>query len=220
MRTIQETIINRMLEQNYIDSAEQMKTVDDWHYEMFGDIKLWLKHEREMAAMFDAALENEGYNIRTTVKLTPKDDNWFCIDLSEHENPPYYMLVAFDTHYNDYDKDLLISRTKDDFYRLIIDRILSFNQSADARLELIRELIEEDQVEDIFSANYMIEELRPQQLLHDGYVAIEDPFALEEEVPYIDVPDFDEEEDPDEARDEFMEELSAEGQNLYYLSVK
>ena len=220
MKTIQETIINLLLEQNYIDSAEQIKAVDDWHYEMLGELRLWLKHEREMAAMFDAALEKEGYNIRTTVKLAPKDDNWFCIDLSEHENPPYFMLVSFDTHYDDYDKDIMVSRTKDDFYRIIIDRILSLEQSAEARVGRIRELLEEDQVEDIFSTNYTIEELRPLQLLHDGYVAIEDPFALEEDVPYIDLPDFDEEDDPQEAHDEFMENLEAEGKNLYCLNVK
>lgn len=217
MKTIQETIINMLLERNYIDSAGQIKAIDDWHYEMSGELKLWLKHEREMAVMFDAALENEGYNIRTTVKLVPKDDKWFCIDLSEHENLPYYMLVVFDTHYNDYDKDITVSRTKDNFYRIIIDRILSLEQSNGARVERIRELLEDDRAEDVFSTNYMIDEIRPNQLLHEGYVAIEDPFFLEDEIPYIDVPDFDEEEDPQEAREEFMDELYDEGKKLYHL---
>ena len=220
MKTIPETILNLLLEQNYIDSSEQFKAIDDWHYEMFGDLKLWLKHERQMATMFDEALEKEGYNIRTTVKLAPKDDDWFCIDLSEHEFPPYYLQVTYNSHYESFDEDILVTRDKKDFYLPIIQEFLTTITDLNVLLEMIRQLIEHDYVETgVLSSDYDIIEIHPKHLLHDGFIAAELPF-YGDEVQYIDLPDLDDADDPDEVREEFLEELLYnEGKYLFYLDV-
>jgi hypothetical protein len=220
MKTIPETILNLLLEQNYIESAEQFKIIDDWHYEMFGDLKLWLKHEHQMATMFDEALEKEGYNIRTTVKLAPKDDDWFCIDLSEHEFPPYYLQVTYNRHYESFDEDILVTRDKKDFYLPIIQELLTTITDLNVLLEMIRQLIEDDYVETgVLSSDYDIIEIHPKHLLHDGFIAAELPF-YGDEVQYIDLPDLEDADDPEEVREEFLEELIYnEGKYLFYLDV-
>jgi hypothetical protein len=68
-----------------------------------------------------------------------------------------------------------------------------------------------------------VQEFRPRLLLRDGDIVAEnivDVFTYDRLIEYIDLPDFDEEEDPQEAHDEFMENLEAEGKNLYCLNVK
>ena len=215
MKTIPQTIMDLLIKQEYIDSAEQFKVIDDWHYEMFGDLKLWLRHERHMADLFDGALEEEGYNLHTTVRLTPKDDEWFCIDLSKHENPPYYLLLTYDRHYDSYDKDILVTRDKKEAYLPVVNTILSLD--TDSWLDWMHALLEDEFVEDLCNNDYSILEIHPMHLLHNGYIVTE--YLSFEEVQYIDLPDFDEAEDPEEAREEFFQDLYDEDKYLFYLHV-
>ena len=66
-------------------------------------------------------------------------------------------------------------------------------------------------------------EFRPRLLLRDGNIVAEnlyDVFKYHEPIEYVELPDFDEEEDPQEAHDEFMEKLYLEGKSVYCLSIQ
>lgn len=211
--TIQETIINLMLEQDYIDSAEQMKAIDDWHYLVQGEMRLWLKKEDFLAAKFNEALETAGYNIAVSVQLNAKDDDSFIIDLSQHESKPYYGLVLYNTHYNSYDSNVQISRNSEAFYAQVIQGILDETSDLEERMDRIRDLLEFNSAT-VFDIDYTIVTLRPEHLLKDHTIMATEGFLKSDDMQIINRDDYTDD-DWEIAVDNFYDE----GLNLFYLSL-
>ena len=56
MKTIQKVIVESMVERGFIDSSRQMKAIDEWHYKVKGEMRLWNKKEGFLADIFNNAL--------------------------------------------------------------------------------------------------------------------------------------------------------------------
>ena len=81
-QSIHETIILCLVDNNLVDTAE-VHAIDDWHYQIAGEMRLWHKKENFLADKFNPALEKAGWNIMSVeVKLKPIDDESFIIDIT------------------------------------------------------------------------------------------------------------------------------------------
>jgi hypothetical protein len=185
-------------------------------------MRLWEKKENLLSPKINEALRQAGWNVTVTVQLVVNGDASFIIDITKHSLGTYYALVQYDSHMEAFERDVLISRNPDELYLTIIRRIFQNEDDADARIEAIQSLLESGHCE-ACDDDYILE-FRPQLLLQSGDILADNnlygAFAFRETIEYIDLPDFDEEEDPQEAHDEFMENLEAEGKNLYCLSIQ
>jgi hypothetical protein len=221
-RSFREAVIRCLEDNGYVESHDKVVAVDDWHYQVTGEMRLWEKKENLLSPKINEALRQAGWNVTVTVQLVVNGDASFIIDITKHSLGTYYALVQYDSHMEAFERDVLISRNPDELYLTIIRRIFQNEDDADARIEAIQSLLESGHCE-ACDDDYILE-FRPQLLLQSGDILADNnlygAFAFRETIEYIDLPDFDEEEDPQEAHDEFMENLEAEGKNLYCLNVK
>lgn len=218
-RSFREAIIHCMEDNGYVESHDKVVAVDDWHYQVTGEMRLWEKKENLLSQKIDKALKQAGWNVMVTVQLIPKDDTSFIIDITNHSFGAYYAFLQYDSDFG-FERDVQVSRDPDEFYLQVIRNIFLNVENVDARIEDIESLLKSGFCE---SDDEWVQEFRPRLLLRDGDIVAESiggVFTYDRLIEYIDLPDFDEEEDPQEAHDEFMENLEAEEKNLYYLNVK
>lgn len=221
-RSFREAVIRCLEDNGYVESHDKVVAVDDWHYQVTGEMRLWEKKENLLSQKINEALRQAGWNVTVTVQLVVNGDASFIIDITKHSFGTYYALVQYDSHMEEFERDVLISRNPDELYLTIIRRIFQNKDDADTRIEAIQSLLESGHCE-ACDDDYILE-FRPQLLLQSGDILADnnlyDAFAFPEAIEYIDLPDFDEEEDPQEAHDEFMEKLYLEGKSVYCLSIQ
>lgn len=167
MKTIQKVIVESMVERGFIDSARQMKAIDEWHYKVKGEMRLWNKKEGFLADIFNKALAKAGYTIAVNVKFIPKDEESFIIDLSDRTVEPYYLLICYDGHYHSVDDPVLFSHTIDDLYLTLIGLIFQMTSDTESRLDAISAMMESncyDNGED----RYVILSVRPENGITEG----------------------------------------------------
>jgi hypothetical protein len=218
-RSLREAIIRCMVDNGYVESSDKVIAVDDWHYQVTGEMRLWEKKEDLLSKKIDEALKQAGWNVTVNVQLAAKDDASFIIDITNHSFGAYYAFLQYDSDFG-FERDVQVSRDPDEFYLQVIRNIFLNVENVDARIEEIESLLKSGFCE---ADDDCVQEFRPRLLLRDGDIVAEnivDVFTYDRLIEYIDLPDFDEEEDPQEAHDEFMENLEAEGKNLYCLNVK
>lgn len=212
-----EAIIGCMVDNDFIDSANQMQAIDDWHYLVAGEMRLWKNKEDFLANKLNTALEETGWNVVVKVQFATNDDASFIVDLSEHGFQPYYMLVYYNGHYKYFEQNVDVTRDKDKQYLQLIPVIFNLTSDGEERIERITNLFDEDFLRDDWSGDeYTIVDLRPQLLLKDGVIATN----LCDELSYIEFPNSNDYEDEDEyveARDEFESNLQDEGLYIYSL---
>lgn len=143
MKTIQKVIVGSMIDSGFIDSARQMKAIDEWHYQVKGEMRLWNKKEAFLADIFNSALEKAGYNVVVNVKFVHKDGESFIIDLSDRTAKPYYLLICYDDHCHCINDPVQFSRITDDLYLSVIGYIFQKTSDTESRIEAIREIIED-----------------------------------------------------------------------------
>ena len=220
-RSFREAIIHCMEDNGYVESRDKVVAVDDWHYQVTGEMRLWNKKEDLLSKKINEALNQAGWNVTVNVQLAANDDASFIIDITKHSFGTYYAFLQYDSDFG-FDRDVQVSRNPDEFYLQVIRRIFQNEDDADARIEDIQSLLESGHCE-ACDDDYILE-FRPQLLLQSGDILADnnlyDAFAFRETIEYIDLPDFDEEEDPQEAHDEFYENLYNEDKKVYSLNVK
>lgn len=143
MKTVQKVIVGSMLDRGFIDSARQMKAIDEWHYQVKGEMRLWNKKEEFLADIFNSALEKAGYNVAVNVTFVPKDEESFLIDLSDRTAKPYYLLICYDGHYHCINDPVQYSRIVDDLYLSMIEYIFRETPDTESRIEAIRAMMED-----------------------------------------------------------------------------
>ena len=219
-RSFREAIIHCMEDNGYVESHDKVVAVDDWHYQVTGEMRLWEKKENLISQKINEALRQAGWNVTVEVQLVANDDASFIIDITNHTFGTYYAFIQYDSHFG-YERDVQISRNPDEFYLQVIRNIFLNVEDRDARIEDIESLLENGYCEACHDE--YVQEFRPRLLLRNGNIVAEnldDTFTFYRLIEYIELPDFDEEEDPQEAHDKFMENLEAEGKNLYCLSIQ
>lgn len=219
-----EAIIGCMVDNGYIESADDMTAIDDWHFQVEGEISLWKKKESFLADKLNEALKDAGWNVLVAVKFESKDDESFIIDLSDHSFPPYFLMLCYDDHYQTYDNNVDATRDKDEFYLRLIYSILKATKDTDERIEQISNLLEgEDMITDEKTGDeYSIVEIHPQLLLRDGIIAGDYGLFDSVELVYPEFPDRDNYQDEDEyeeALQDFKDGLDSEGLYTYSLSI-
>ena len=216
-----ETIIKCVVDNGYVDSADKVNPIDDWHYQLMAKVGFWEKNAVLISRSINDALEQAGWNMTVEVRVSAKDDASFIIDITKHWFGSYYALVQYDSNFGEFERDVQVSRKPDELYLQVIRKIFMYEDDRAARVEDFKSLLEDGHCE-ACDDDYVME-FRPRLLLRDGNIVAEnlyDVFKYHEPIEYVELPDFDEEEDPQEAHDEFMENLEAEGKNLYCLNVK
>ena len=216
-----ETIIKCVVDNGYVDSADKVNPIDDWHYQLMAKVGFWEKNAVLISRSINDALEQAGWNMTVEVRVSAKDDASFIIDITKHSFGAYYALVQYDSNFGEFERDVQVSRKPDELYLQVIRKIFMYEDDRAARVEDFKSLLEDGHCE-ACDDDYVME-FRPRLLLRDGNIVAEnlyDVFKYHEPIEYVELPDFDEEEDPQEAHDEFMENLEAEGKNLYCLNVK
>lgn len=217
-RDLREAVVNSMVDNGYVDSCDKVVAIDDWHYQVTGEILLWDKKEDLIAKKINEALKKAGWNVAVSVQLKANDDASFVIDITNHTFGTYYALVQYDSHYSEFERDVPVSRNPDEFYLQIIRKIFLTEEEREARVEAIESLLASGRCygDDIIK-------FRPRLLLRDGYIVADnlyDVFAFHEDIKYIDMPGLEKAKDPDEARDEFMEDLYANWENVFHLNIE
>lgn len=167
MKTIQKVIVESMVERGFIDSARQMKAIDEWHYKVKGEMLLWNKKEGFFADIFNKALAKAGYTIEVNVKFVPKDEESFIIDLSDRTVEPYYLLICYDGHYHCVDDPVLFSHTIDDLYLSLIELIFQNTSDTESRIDEIRSMMESNYY-DSGEDRYVILSVRPENGITEG----------------------------------------------------
>lgn len=167
MKTIQKVIVESMVERGFIDSARQMKAIDEWHYKVKGEMRLWNKKEGFLADIFNNALAKAGYTIEVNVKFVPKDEESFIIDLSDRTVEPYYLLICYDGHYHSVDDPVLFSHTIDDLYLSLIGLIFQMTSDTESRLDAISAMMESN-CYDSGEDRYVILSVRPENGITEG----------------------------------------------------
>lgn len=219
-RGFREAIIACMIDNGYVESDNMITAIDDWHYQITGNMRLWEKKENLLSQKIDEALKQAGWNVAVNVQSAAKDDASFIIDISNHSFGTYYAFVQYDPDFGD-SRDVPVSRNPDEFYLTMIRNIFLNVEDRDTRIEDIESLLKSGYCEADHDNSVL--EFRPRLLLRDGDIVaenIDDVFTFDRIIEYLELPDFDEEEDPEEARREFMDKLYDEGKNIYYLHVK
>ncbi len=180
MKTIQKVIVGSMVERGFIDSARQMKAIDEWHYKVKGEMRLWNKKEGFLADIFNNALAKAGYTIVANVKFVPKDEESFIIDLSDRTVEPYYLLICYNGHYHSVDDPVLFSHTIDDFYLLLIGQIFQNTSDTESRIDEIRSMMESN-CYDSGEDRYVILPVRPENGITEGMCLVFDEEEMFEE---------------------------------------
>lgn len=181
MKTIQKVIVGSMVERGFIDSARQMKAIDEWHYKVKGEMRLWNKKEGFLAVIFNNALAKAGYTIAVNVKFVPKDEESFIIDLSDRTVEPYYLLICYNGHYHSVDDPVLFSHTIDDFYLSLIGQIFQNTSDTEIRIDEIRSMMESN-CYDSGEDRYVILSVRPGNGITEGmYLVINEEEMFEED---------------------------------------
>lgn len=219
-RSFREAIIQCMANNGYVEDRDKVVAVDDWHYQITGEMRLWEKKEKLLSDKINEALKQAGWNVTVEVQLVTNDDASFIIDITNHTFGAYYAFVQYDPDFGD-ERDVPVSRNPDEFYLTMIRNIFMNVENVDARIEDIESLLKSGHCEACY--NDYVQEFRPRLLLRDGDIVaenIDDVFTYDRLIEYIDLPDFDEEEDPEEARNEFYENLYNEDKKVYFLNMK
>lgn len=177
MKTVQKIIVGSMLERGFIDSARQMKAIDEWHYQVKGEMRLWNKKEGFLADIFNNALKKAGYTIVVNVKLVPKDEGAFIIDISDRTAKPYYLLICYDGHYHSVNDPVLFSHTPDELYLSLISLIFQKTSGVESRIDKIRSMMESNYY-DSGDDKCIILSVRPGKSITEGMCLVFD----EEEV--------------------------------------
>jgi len=219
-----EAIIGCMVDNDYIEKAEQMQVADDWHYRVESEMRLWKNKEQLLTDKINAALAEAGWNVIVKVQFAPKDDDSFIIDLSEHSFPPYYLWLVREGHWDDYNLEVEVSRDEDQFLLRLIEIVLHDTDDTEDRVERITDILEGDRYaqDSCCGDSYYIVDICPQLLLQPGTIKAEYGIMGSDELNYITMPDRDEYEDEDEydeAREEFEADLHDEGLSEYYLNI-
>ncbi len=220
-RGFREAIIACLIDNGYVDGDDKVEVLDDWHYQITGEMRLWSKKETLLSQKINEALMQAGWNVMVTVQLTANDEASFIIDITQHGFGTYYALVQYDSHMEEFERDVQVSRNPDEFYLQVIRNIFLNVEDRDARIEDIESLLESGFCEACHDE--YVQEFRPRLLLRNGNIVAEnldDTFTFYRLIEYIELPDFDEEEDPQEARNEFYENLYNEDKKVYFLNVK
>ena len=184
MKTIQKVIVESMVERGFVDSARQMKAIDEWHYKVKGEMRLWNKKEGFLADIFNNALAKAGYTIEVNVKFVPKDEESFIIDLSDRTVEPYYLLICYDGHYHSVDDPVLFSHTIDDLYLSLIGLIFQMTSDTESRLDAISAMMESNCC-DIGEDRYVILPVRPEKGITEGMCLVFDEEEMFEEDPTL-----------------------------------
>ena len=184
MKTIQKVIVGSMVVRGFIDSARQMKAIDEWHYQVKGEMRLWNKKEGFLADIFNNALTKAGYTIAVKVKFVPKDEESFIIDLSDRTLEPYYLLICYDGHYHSVDDPVLFSHSIDDFYLSLIGQIFLNTSDTESRIDEIRSMMENNYY-DSGEDRYVILAVRPENSITEGMCLVFDEEEVFEKDPTL-----------------------------------
>ncbi len=225
-----EAIIGCMADNGYIEKEEQMQAIDDWHYRVESDMRLWKNKEQLLTDKINAALKAAGWNVVVKVQFEPIDDASFIIDISEHRFPPYYLMYSTDPDFNRYGEDLEVSRDPDKFYLKAIEIIFEATKYSDIRAKWISRMLEEgyfdyyydedDEYLDL-DMNIRMARINPRLLLKEGTVEADDYIISEHnEISYITPPDSDDYEDEgefEEAYEEFFCNIANECHRVFFV---
>ena len=173
-----------MIERGFIDSARQMKAIDEWHYQVKGEMRLWNKKEGFLADIFNKALAKEGYTIAVNVKFVAKDEESFIIDLSDRMMEPYYLLICYDGHCHDVDDPVLFSHSIDDFYLSLIGQIFQNISDTESRIDEIMSMMENNYY-DSGEDRYVILAVRPENGITEGMCLVFDEEEVFEKDPTL-----------------------------------
>ncbi len=184
MKTVQKVIVGSMLERGFIDSARQMKAIDEWHYQVKGEMRLWNKKEGFLADIFNNALKKAGYTVAVNVKFVPKDEESFIIDLSDRTVEPYYLLICYDGHYHSVDDPVLFSHSIDDLYLSLIGLIFHKTSDTENRIDEIRSMMESNYY-DSGEDRYVILSVRPENGITEGMCLVFDEEEMFEKDPTL-----------------------------------
>lgn len=184
MKTVQKVIVGSMLERGFIDSARQMKAIDEWHYQVKGEMRLWNKKEGFLADIFNNALKKAGYTVAVNVKFVPKDEESFIIDLSDRTVEPYYLLICYNGHYHSVDDPVLFSHSIDDLYLSLIGLIFQMTSDTENRLDEIRSMMESNYY-DSGEDRYVILSVRPENGITEGMCLVFNEEEVFEEDPTL-----------------------------------
>ena len=184
MKTIHKVIVGSMVERGFIDSARQMKAIDEWHYKVKGEMRLWNKKEGFLADIFNNALAKAGYTIEVNVKFVPKDEESFIIDLSDCMVEPYYLLICYDGHCHDVVNPVLFSHTIDDLYLSLIGLIFQNTSDTESRIDEIRSMMESNYY-DSGEDRYVILSVRPENGITEGMCLVFDEKEMFEKDPTL-----------------------------------
>lgn len=184
MKTIQKVIVGSMVERGFIDSARQMKAIDEWHYTVKGEMRLWKKKEGFLADIFNNALKKAGYTIAVNVKFVAKDEESFIIDLSDRTVEPYYLLICYDGHCHSVDDPVLFSHSIDDLYLSLIGQIFQNTSDTESRIDEIRSMMESNYY-DSGEDRYVILSVRPENGITEGMCLVFDEKEMFEKDPTL-----------------------------------
>ena len=225
-----EAVIGCMADNGYIEKTEQMQAIDDWHYRVESEMRLWKNKENFLADKFNAALADAGWNVIVKVQFAPKDDDSFIIDLSEHNFPPYYLMYSTDSDFCRYGENLEVSRDSDKFYLKAIKIIFDATQYSDVRAKWISRMLEEgyftyyyDEDDDYsdLDMDICMAEIHPRLLLQEGTVEADD-YVIEDhnEISYISLPkreDYEDEDEYEEAHEDFCCNIDNECHRIFFI---
>ena len=225
-----EAVISSMADNGYIEKEEQMQAIDDWHYQITGEMRLWKNKEQLLTDKINAALAEAGWNVIVKVQFAPKDDDSFIIDLSEHSFPPYYLMYSTDPDFDRYGENLEVSRDPDKFYLKAIEIIFDATKYSDVRAKWISKMLEEgyftyyyDENDDYsdLDMDICMAEIHPQLLLQEGTVEADDYIIADQnEISYISLPksdDYEDEDEYEEAFEEFCCNIADECHRIFFI---
>ena len=187
-------IVNTLIENSFIDSAERVQVIDEWRYRV-ADFRTWSKKETFLTRYFQPALTNQGWNLEVDVQILPAENEDAIIDISRSKCKPYYSLWFMDAWGNEF---YYFSHDKDKLYLKAIENILHSTEDEDARSEEIAELLHDDNCDET-----SILPVESEVIIHKEMVWYIDYDSNDDEIiAFLDPNDYDEEE-----WDELIEEI-------------
>lgn len=225
-----EAVIGCMADNGYIEKEEQMQAINDWHYRVESEMRLWKNKEQLLSDKINAALKDAGWNVIVKVQFEPIDDASFIIDISKHNFPPYYLMYSTDPDFNRYGENLEVSRDPDKFYLKAIEIIFEATEYSDIRAKWISRMLEEgyftyyyDEDDDYLDLdmNICMAKIHPRLLLKEGTVEADD-YVIEDhnEISYISLPkreDYEDEGEYEEAFEEFCCNIADECHRIFFI---